>query len=182
MVKHCPVKKCCKCGGPNDITDCTVPRKDLKCTQCDHRNHTTHGHIVWNPGNKAKKNKTMVYTLAFQRQPRSWMVQFLLVMQVKFIHWLSKNFNWHGALVLYGIAISEQFFCQHLRGNLNKVSPLNTMMQSVGEVKIRILEQVKREPLSSWLGQLTTWPFQGNKCFCSSQPCWSHQYPTSQQV
>ena len=87
-----------------------------------------------------------------------------------------------GALVPFGIAISEQFFCQHLRGNLNKVSPLNTTMQSVGEVKIRILEQVKREPLSSWLGQLTTWPFQGNKCFCSSQPCWSHQYPTSQQV
>ena len=53
-----------------------------------------------------------------------------------------------GALVLSGIAISEQFFCQYLGWNLDEVSPssllsangatTNLTMQSVGKVKNRI--------------------------------------------
>ena len=100
----------------------------------------------------------MVYTPALEQKPHLWMVRAVSVGHAGTNSFIDcpRILIDTGALVLFGIAISEQFFCQHLRGNLNKVSPLNTTMQSVGEFKIRILEQVKREPLSSWLGQLTT--------------------------
>ena len=90
----------------------------------------------------------MVYTPALEQKPHLWMVRAVSVGHAgtnSFINCLRILIG-AGALVPSGI--SEQLFCEHLGGNLDKVSLSSLLsangatakrtMQSIGEVKIRI--------------------------------------------
>ena len=116
MLRDCKVLFCKYCGGSHRNNACLLNGQPTFCTKCQSKFHNSDGHFRHMPSNKAPRRPDI--NLINSIEATSF-VEGAISMDHK-----GKNFEETkllidtGALILSGIAVSEQFFIENLGGTL----------------------------------------------------------------
>ena len=149
-IRECKIKSCYKCGANHNKDECKIPRAQLICSKCPGK-HLTKAHFgpvrTPYPRNEAEP-ATGVFSVSnngtsfvdgevsIGRTGTNQFIKCKLLIDT-------------GALVPSGIAISEDFFCNFLKGERRLLRPshlmsangatANATMMTLGEVDIKLV-------------------------------------------
>ena len=144
-MRDCRTLVCCCCGEQHKHSDCVKNRQKTYCGKCKSRYHNVEGHFEFAPANQKPRRSDINLIEA---------TSFLEGAISMDMGCTGENFENTkilidtGALIPSGVAISEYFFMNNLRGNIEDLIPSeldsangassNSTMETVGQLKVRI--------------------------------------------